>query len=52
MGTVDIDDPLVESEVPHVRTAFAHAKTLVVVVCRMHVDNLRSPKRSVANAEF
>jgi epoxyqueuosine reductase QueG len=52
VGVVSLDDPLVDSERPTVLEAFSATKTLIVLVKKMHPDNVRSPARSLANVEF
>ncbi|WAS95223.1 SCP2 sterol-binding domain-containing protein [Nannocystis punicea] len=51
-GVVSIDDPALAEERPHVERALPGVRTLVPIVLRMHVDDVRSPTRSVANVEF
>lgn len=51
-GLVSIDDPGVRDERPFVLKAFPSARTLLVLVGRMHREAVRSPARSVANLEF
>lgn len=52
VGFVPIDDPAVAEERPFVEAAFPGARTLVCVVARMQMENVRSPLRSVANQAF
>lgn len=51
-GVVAIDRPELTEEKPHILGAFADARSLVSIVCKMNVDNVRSPARSVSNLEF
>lgn len=51
-GLVSVDDPLVASEKAHIARAFPSARTILVLVGRMHREPIRSPARSVANLEF
>lgn len=51
-GVVSIDDPLLEEDRPFILRAFPAARTLLVLLGRMHREPVRSPARSVANLEF
>ncbi|PZF75930.1 4Fe-4S ferredoxin [Aestuariivirga litoralis] len=51
-GVVSIDDPLLEEDRPFILRAFPAARTLIVLLGRMHREPVRSPARSVANLEF
>jgi len=51
-GVVSVDDPLLAEDRPHILRAFPAAKTLLVLLGRMHREPVRSPARSVANLEF
>lgn len=51
-GAVRLDHPDLVEEVPWVLRALPGAKTLVAIVMKMHVDDVRSPMRSIANLEF
>lgn len=51
-GVVSIDRLELAEEKPHILGAFADARSLVSIVCKMNVDNVRSPARSVSNLEF
>lgn len=51
-GAVSIDHPELAEEKPHVLSAMPGARTLIALVLRMHPDNIRSPRRSIANLEF
>ncbi len=51
-GWVSLDHPDLAEEVPHVHAAMPGARSLVVIVLRMHPENVRSPRRNVANLEF
>jgi ferredoxin len=52
VGFVELERPALASERPHIERAFPHARSLISFVVRMNRDNVRSPGRSVANAEF
>lgn len=52
VGFVEIDRPALVGERPHIQRAFPHTRSLISFVLRMNRDNVRSPVRSVANAEF
>lgn len=51
-GLVSIDDPAIAEDRSHIVRAFPAARTLLVLVGRMHREAVRSPARSVANLEF
>ncbi len=51
-GFVDIDDPCVDVDREYILRCFPNTKTLISLVCRMHVEPVRSPNRTVANLEF
>lgn len=51
-GVVSIDDPLLDEDRPYILRAFPSARTLLVLISRMHREPVRSPARSVANLEF
>jgi epoxyqueuosine reductase QueG len=51
-GVVSLDNPAVAEERDHVLRAMPAARSLIAIVSKMHPDNVRSPKRSVANLEF
>ena len=51
-GVVSLDHPDLAGEVPYILRALPEARSLVAIVLRMHPDNIRSPRRSVANLEF
>lgn len=52
VGFVSVDRADIEAEKPHVLAAFPHTRTLVSIVCRLNVDDVRSPMRSIGNLEF
>jgi epoxyqueuosine reductase QueG len=52
VGFVEIGRPSLAAERPHLERAFPHTRSLISFVLRMNRDNIRSPARSVANAEF
>ncbi len=51
-SAVSLEHPELAEEKPHVLAAMPHARTLVSIVLRTHKDDIRSPKRGVANLEF
>ena len=51
-GWVSLDHPDLAEEVSHVHAAMPGARSLVSIVLRMHPENVRSPRRNVANLEF
>lgn len=51
-GFVSLADPLVASERESIAAAFPGAKALVSIAVRMQQENVRSPKRSLANQAF
>lgn len=51
-GVVSVNDPLLAEDRPYILRAFPAAKTLLVLLGRMHREPVRSPARSVANLEF
>lgn len=51
-GLVAIDDPRLDEDRPHILKAFPAARSLLVLLGRMHREAVRSPLRSVANHEF
>ncbi len=52
VGFVEMDRPSLAEERPHIQRSFPHTRSLISFVLRMNRDNVRSPARSVANAEF
>ncbi|MGF6886203.1 ferredoxin [Nocardia sp. GAS34] len=52
VGFVSVDNPAVAGELEHVRSILPTARTYIAFCVRMNRDNLRSPARSLANAEF
>jgi epoxyqueuosine reductase QueG len=52
VGFVELERASLADERPHIERAFPCTRTLVSVVLRMNRENVRSPARSVANAEF
>ncbi len=52
VGFVPIDEPLIEPDRSRIEEAFPGAVSLIAVCCRMPVENVRSPKRSIANQAF
>ena len=52
VGFVAIDEPLIAHERAGIQEAFPGVKTLISIVCRMPMENVRSPMRSVANQTF
>jgi len=51
-GVVSMDHPDLAEDRAYVLRAFPKARSLVVIVLRMHAEDVRSPARSVANLEF
>ncbi|MDD5139022.1 MAG: SCP2 sterol-binding domain-containing protein [Verrucomicrobiales bacterium] len=51
-GFVELARPALAEERPHIERAFPRTRSLISFVLRMNRDNVRSPARSVANAEF
>jgi ferredoxin len=51
-GWVSLDHPELAEEKPHVLAAMPGARSLVAIVLRMHPENVRSPRRNMANLEF
>lgn len=52
VGVVSLDHPDLAEERPHAQRALPGVRSLVSLVLRMHPENIRSPRRSVANHEF
>jgi hypothetical protein len=52
VGFVELERPALAEERPHIERAFPRTRSLISFVLRMNRDNVRSPARSVANAEF
>jgi epoxyqueuosine reductase QueG len=52
VSAVSLDHPDLAEERPHALSAMPAARTFVSLVLRTLPDNIRSPKRSVANLEF
>ena len=52
VGFVALTHPGLSKERPHIERAFPHTRSLISFVLRMNRDNVRSPARSIANAEF
>jgi NAD-dependent dihydropyrimidine dehydrogenase PreA subunit len=52
VGFVELERPALATERPHIERAFPPTRSLISFVVRMNRDNVRSPARSVANAEF
>jgi NAD-dependent dihydropyrimidine dehydrogenase PreA subunit len=51
-GVVSIEHPHLVEERPYVVRALPGTRALVAIVLRTHPDDIRSPRRSVANLEF
>src|SRR5271165_1690927 len=51
-GLVEISRPELDDQRDDILRFFPRAKTLLALVCRMNREPIRSPARSVANAEF
>lgn len=52
VGVVSVTHPDLAGELTHLRSALPRVRTVIALVLRMHPENVRSPARSVANAEF
>ena len=52
VGFVKWDRPALAEERPHIERIFPRTRSLISFVVRMNRDNVRSPARSVANAEL
>ena len=52
VGLVEISRPALDDQREDILHHFAHAKTLLSLVCRISQEPIRSPARSVANLEF
>ncbi len=52
VGFVEIDRAALAEERPHILAAFPATRTVMSFVCRMNREPIRSPARSLANAEF
>lgn len=51
-GFAAVDRPQLAAEWPHLARAFPKGKTYICLVRRMNSTNVRSPERSIANADF
>lgn len=51
-GFIPISEPLIAHERAGIETAFPGVRSLIGIVCRMPLENVRSPMRSVANQTF
>ncbi|VTR96660.1 4Fe-4S binding protein [Tuwongella immobilis] len=51
-GVIGIDRPEIADQRDEILHAFPKTRALVSLVCRMHREPIRSPKRSIANLEF
>ena len=52
VGFVEIDRPELAELRAEITAAFSHTKTLVSFVCRMNLQSVRSPARSVGTLNF
>jgi putative sterol carrier protein/ferredoxin len=52
VGIVEIGRPALDDQRQDILKAFPHAKTLISFVVRMNREAIRTPARSVSNAEF
>ena len=52
VGLVEISRPALDDQRDDILRFFPRARTLLALVCRMNREPIRSPARSVANAEF
>jgi epoxyqueuosine reductase QueG/putative sterol carrier protein len=51
-GVVSLEHPDLAEEREHARRALPTARAVISLVLRTHADDIRSPRRSVANLEF
>ncbi len=51
-GIVDIDHEMLDEERETILKTFPKAKSVISIICKMNVNSVRSPLRSVANHEF
>lgn len=49
---VSLDHPDLVEERPYILAAMPQARTLLPIVMKMHPDNIRSPRRTIANLEL
>ncbi len=52
VGVVPVTHPDLAGELPHLRKALPGVRSVIAIVLKMHPENVQSPARSVANAEF
>ncbi|MFZ4575029.1 MAG: SCP2 sterol-binding domain-containing protein [Phycisphaerales bacterium] len=52
VGFVSIEEPLIAQERAQIEYAFPGVKSLIAICCRMSMENVRSPLRSIANQTF
>ena len=52
VSAVSLDHPDLAEEKPYALAAMPSARSFVALVLKTHPDNIRSPKRSIANLEF
>ena len=52
VGFAPLSDPLLDPDRSFIADAFPGAASLVAICCRMAPENVRSPKRSIANQTF
>ena len=52
VGFVPLDRPELDDQREDILHAFPHARSVIVFVCRMNREPVRSPLRSLANTEF
>ncbi len=52
VGFIPITEPLIAHERDRIAEAFPGVASLVAICCRMPIENVRSPMRSVANRAF
>jgi epoxyqueuosine reductase QueG len=52
VGFASIDRDEIAAEKAHILAAFPETRTLISLVSRLNVDNVRSPARSIGNLEF
>ena len=52
VGFVEVERPALSGERPHAEAALPGTRMLIGFACRMNLEPIRSPARSVANLEF
>ncbi|MCR9213871.1 MAG: SCP2 sterol-binding domain-containing protein [Proteobacteria bacterium] len=52
VGFVELERPSLADQLVDIKNAFGSTRSLISFVIRMNRDNIRSPKRSIANVDF